>query len=125
MYLVQGEADLRTTKPAIQPPLRNAFLDSRNTIQIQFPCSLDEEMSKKILKITQVKNPVGQKITIKDISINDNKLEASIILKEDLGIENKELYEYEVYIKGFKEVRLQPRGILFQQEIHYQRKWGS
>ena len=40
VYLIQGETDLRTTKPTIQPPLKNAFLDSKNTIQIQFRARL-------------------------------------------------------------------------------------
>ena len=76
------------------------------------------------MKLTQLKSPNGQQVAIKDIYICENKQEASIILKKDLGIEDKELCKYEVHVKGFKETYLQPRGILFQHEINYSEEMG-
>ena len=124
IYLVEGEPDLRTTKPVIQPPLKNAFLDSQNSIQIQFPCAINQESSEKILKMVKLERPNGKKVPIKEVHLSENHLEAILILQKNLGINDKELCKYEVHVKGFKKVFLQPRGILFQQEINYSEEMG-
>lgn len=124
LYLVEGETQLRTSKPTIKPPIKNAFLDDKKTIQVQFSRALTSNETKNPLKSLKVTSSTGLKISIDHIEISDDARELKLTLQNNLELNDKNLSNYKVHFNGFTEAKLQTRGILFDSALHYDLEMG-
>lgn len=124
LYLVEGEKHLRTTKPTIKPPIKNAFLDDKRTIQVQFSRALTPNETQNQLKSLKVISPTGSKIPINNTEISNDGKELRLTLENNLELSDKSLSNYKVYFNGFTETKLQTRGILFDSALNYDLEMG-
>lgn len=119
LHLVEGEEQLRKSKPVLIPKITNAFLDTESTIQIQLPRALSTSENEQRIKNLKIQNPLGSKLPLSDVVVGEDGRELLATLEKPLKLSDKQLSQYEVHFRGFKKVLLQPRGILFDSTLNY------
>ncbi len=120
IFLVEGEARVRTHRPKVKTRLQYAFLDSQKRVQIHMPYNKD--ISKITASQLWLLGPDKKKILVSEIQTRGREIEA--LLATELGLQNKNICLYEVHCKGYLPTTLVPRGILWHRNLDYSEPLG-
>jgi len=120
LHLRQGHQEITVNRPNVQLEIQSAFLDSRRTIQVQFPLAIDSDFP---LDQFQVLDSESRKLDIESVQPKENG-DVDLVLVKPLDLGDKTLFQYQVRCKRHGSSFLIPRGILYDPEYYYEEKLG-